>query len=390
MSEAYAAAGVNLELGDDLSKTLYEISKMTWENRAGKYGEPVAELDSFSGLRSMPIAPLLEVPDAKNIVTMMADDGVGTKVEVAERMLQHSTVAFDLLAMVCDDAAIKGFEPCAVTTTLDVHKLKPDMRREMNDLAYGYFNAAKAARVALVNGEVAELGDLIGGFGNENRFKYTWNATVLAAGHRSRLLDGSLIQPGDALVAFREQGFRSNGLSLARKALLGAFGESWQHARAFGDEQTPIRTWGELVLRPSVIYSPILVDAVGGYDLRTEPQAKVFGAAHITGGGIPGKLGRLLEATGFGADIGEPFEPSPAMKELQAWADVGDHEIYKVWNMGQGMIVATNETDKLITLAAEHGVAAKVVGEVTEQPGIVIRSAGAVARPGKKLVYDAN
>lgn len=389
MSEAYRAAGVNLELGDELSKMLYEASKLTWENRADKFGEPTADIDSFSGLRSISITPLLEAPDPANITTIMADDGVGTKVEVAERMRNHSTVAFDLLAMVCDDAAVKGFEPAAVTTTLDVHRLENDMRPFLQQLAEGYVGAAKAAGVAVVNGEVAELGDLIGGYGSEKRLKYTWNATVLAAGHKSRLLDGSLVQAGNKLVAFREDGFRSNGLSLARKALKEAQGDQWHAAEVFTGSSSFKKRLGFMVLQPSIIYTPILVDAIGGYDLRIEPKAEVLAAAHITGGGIPGKLGRMLQATGLGADISEPYDPPEIMTYLQPWADVGDKEIYKVWNMGQGMIVATNKPEELIDLAISHDVEAKVVGEVTEKPGIVIRSAGALARPGKKLVYEA-
>lgn len=381
MSKAYEAAGVNLELGDELSKMLYEASKQTWVNREGKFGEPTADLDSFSGLRSMSIAPLLEIPDPANIVTIMGDDGIGTKVEVAERMGDHATMAFDLLAMICDDAAVKGFEPVAVTTTLDVQRLDKSMRDQMQDLARGYVLAAKAARVALVNGEVAELGDLVGGYGEG--LKYNWNATYLAAGHNSRLLDGNAVSAGDQLVGFQEMGFRSNGLSLVRKTLKAEHGPEW-HRAVF---TTPIQ-FGEYVLRPSVIYTPILVDAIGGYDLSNEAQARVSAAAHITGGGIPGKLGRMLQASGLGADIENPFSPSAMMQYVQEKAGIADSEAYTVWNMGQGMIVATPEPAKVIELARNHGVRARAIGEVVKQPGITIRSRG-VKNNGTTLRYEA-
>lgn len=384
MSEAYREAGVNLELGDELSKMLYEASKQTWKYRAGKYGEPTASFDSFSGLRSLSIQPLLEVPEPNGLVQIMGDDGIGTKVEVAERMNDHSTMAFDLLAMICDDAAVKGFEPVAVTTTLDVHRLDESMRPAMKQLARGYIDAAADAGVALVNGEVAELKELVGGFGGDEVFKYNWNATYLAVGHRTRLVDGRDIAVGDPLVGFRENGFRSNGLSLVRKTLAKQYGSEW-HRRSFS---FGLENIGRAVLAPSTIYTPILVEAQGGYDLRTASAAEFSGAAHITGGGIPGKLGRLLLPSGLGADISAPFEMPDIMDHVQEVADIDDKEAYTVWNMGQGMVVATEYANDLILVAEQHGVEAKVIGEVTDKKGIItIRSAGA-KNPGSALRYE--
>ncbi|MGH7240910.1 MAG: AIR synthase-related protein [Candidatus Saccharimonadales bacterium] len=381
MSEAYKAAGVDLQLGDELSQMLYEASKQTWVNREGKFGEPTSAVDSFRGLRDMSIAPLLNAPEPEGIRMYICDDGVGTKVEVAERRGKHDTIAFDLLAMVVDDAAIKGYEPAAVSTTLDVRKLDESMKPEMEQLARGYVLAANAARVALVNGEVAELGDLVGGFGDG--LVYNWSATLLYAGHQSRLLDGRAVRPGDALVGFQENGFRSNGLSLVRKTLQKNFGNSWQEQV---EEETDW-TWSHLVLQPSTIYSPVLVDAIGGYDLSQPSLAEVHGAAHITGGGMPGKLGGLLKTAGVGAVISEPFETPYVMKSIQRLADIPDEEAYHVWNMGTGMVVATPEPEKLIDVAARHNVAAKQIGEVISAPMIVIADA---QKPGRDLTFRLN
>lgn len=384
MSEAYQAAGVNLELGDELSKMLYEASKQTWHNRAGKFGEPTADVDSFSGLRSLSLKPLLEVPEPEGIVLLPGDDGVGTKVEVAQRVGRHDTIAHDLLAMICDDAAVKGFEPAAVTTTLDVRRLDESMRPAMTQLALGYIAAANVAKVALVNGEVAELGSLVGGYGDDMNFQYNWNATFFAVGHRSRLVDGRAVGVGDSLVGFRENGFRSNGLSLVRKTLANQYGSEWhRHTFNFGLENL-----GRAVLTPSTIYSTVLVAAQGGYDLRTAPAAEFSGAAHITGGGIPGKLGRLLRTAGLGADISAPFELPDIMDHVQEVADISDEEAYRVWNMGQGMIVSTKNAENLISVAEQQGVEAKVIGEVTDEKGtVIVRSAGAKS-PGKALYYE--
>lgn len=386
MSEAYANAGVNLELGDELSKMLYNASRETWANRAGRFGEPTADVDTFSGLRSLSLGPLLEAPQPEGIVQIMGDDGIGTKVEVAQRVADHSTMAFDLLAMICDDAAVRGFEPVAVTTTLDVQKLQEHMRPDMISLALGYVAAAKVAGVALVNGEVAELGALVGGYGDDipgdQRFRYNWNATYLAAGHKSRLLDGSKVAVGDYLVAFREEGFRSNGISLVRKTLEKAYGPEWHK-----EPYSPAQNIGQKVLKPSTIYTPILVEAMGGYDLRNKAQVQISGAAHITGGGVPGKLGRMLAPSGFGADMGALYSPSSIMDHVQELSGVGDEEIYKVWNMGQGMVVATCEPEGLRQLASKHGVEARIVGSVHSHPSIILKSRGHFDY-GQEFCYD--
>lgn len=382
MSEAYKAAGVDLELGNNSSRMLYEAGKLTWENRTGVYGDISAAVDSFSGLRSWSLLPLLEVPNPEGIVFDQDADGIGTKVEVTQRTSKYDTAAYDLFAMACDDPATRGFEPAIVTTVLDVNQLE-GMLPFMRQLASGMVAAARESGVAVKGGETAELRRAVGGYGNpQKRLQYNWSATVHAVGHQERLLDGSTIRPGDSLVAFQETGFRSNGLSLVRKALAKEYGTYW-HTKPFEDIETKL---GQLVLQPSVIYSGLLVDITGGYDLRKQPVAEIHGAAHITGGGVPEKVGRMLEASGLGADIETPFMPSEIMHHVQEIAGVPDEEIYKIINMGQGMIIATSEPNQVMKAALSRGVLSKEVGTVTTRPGVHIRSEGAY-NPGKKLVY---
>lgn len=367
-SDAYKAAGVDLELGSDVSKMLYEASKRTWPNRAGEFGEPELLTDSFSGRRVISLDRLPQIP---GLVMYMGDDGVGTKVEVSERMRDHSDVANDLLAMVCDDAVVCGAEPVLVTTTLDVNKLddSPETRRAIRQLAGGYVRAATLAGVAVINGEVAELGDRVNGWGN---FNYNWSATVSWFAHRSRILDGSKIEAGDFLVGLEEYGFRSNGLSLVRKTLEETFGPNW-HEEPHPEYEGRL---GESVRTPSQIYSKLVVALNGGYDLDREPLADIHGVAHITGGGIPEKLKRMLEGTRCGADIFDPYTPSEDMDLVQALSGIRDEEAYRVWNMGQGMIIATPEPEKVIHEARNYNIGAKVVGIVTDEPVITIASKG--------------
>ena len=116
------------------------------------------------------------------------------------------------------------------------------------------------------------------------------------------------------------------------------------------------------------------MDMFGG--VMDQPRVDLHGLAHITGGGLPGKLGRVLKVTGLGADINYPLEPSELMIICQTLGDVSDREAYKTWNMGQGMVAITDDPDAVISVAKEHGIDACIIGEVSPEQGIRIASKG--------------
>jgi phosphoribosylformylglycinamidine cyclo-ligase len=385
----YADSGVNIELGDDASKVMYEAAKLTWQNREGILGEVVSPKDDFSGARVINVGGL---PDGA--IMCMGFDGVGTKVEIAERMGRHDTMAFDLFAMVCDDAVVYGGEPVLVGSILDVNSLSAADRADgaadsnlhfMKQLAAGYVSAAEAGRVAVINGEIAELGARVAGYGED--FNYNWGASVVWFADKERLFTGDQIQPGDKVISLREKGFRSNGLSLLRKIMVENHGENWHEKELPGgepheageDDNHGGRLMGDLALEPSTIYSAAVCDMFGGFD--KEPRCEVHGVAHITGGGIPGKLGRVLKRAGgpdpeigLGARLDNLFEPCELMKHAMEVGGVSRGEAYQTWNMGNGMliIVADGEEEAAIAVAKEHGIEARVCGEIVEEDGIEI------------------
>jgi phosphoribosylformylglycinamidine cyclo-ligase len=433
----YADAGVNIEFGDDVSKILYNAARETWQNRKGSIGEVIVPFDDFSGLRYIDAAKL-----PTGTVMMIGFDGIGTKVELAQRLRKHNTTAHDLLAMVVDDVPPRGGEPVLVGSILDVNSLGPKdapYLDEVKQLATGYVSAAKAANVAIVNGEVAELGSLVGGFGSQGfldqlalsyiatnlnegswdsirhlarylsekdkgiqgvlrnylapqdtefvdtlekmrGLNYNWGAACVWFAKKDRLFTGNEIEVGDYLVALREEGLRSNGLSLARRVLEKTFGERYE-------EDPNGRYLTELALVPSRIMCAAVCDMYGGYD--REPKLVVHGTANISGGGLPGKAGRMLKRKKLGAVINDPFEPPLIMRELQRLGNVTDRDAYTTWNMGQGMVVATPEPDKAIAVALEHGIDAQVIGTVTTGPEIHIRSKGhELGDKGRVLVFE--
>ena len=373
----YKSSGVDVKLGDDVSKILYNAAKQTWDNRKGKLGELIVPFDDFSGVRAIDVSGL-----PKGTLMNIGFDGVGTKMELAERINDHRTIAYDLFAMVCDDAVVRGAEPVLIGSILDVNSLgKGDETHigQVRQLAQGYIEAAKAANVAIVNGEVAELGSRVGGFGN---FNYNWGAAIVWFANRDRLFTGREIRDGDSIVGLRENGFRSNGLSLVRRIMKEHHGDNWHEQKLDG------KSLAELALTPSRIYSAAVVEMFGGYDLQVQPKAEIHGVAHITGGGLPGKLGRVLKPSGFGAVIDDPFAPSDFMKYTQELGNVPDREAYRTWNMGQGMLIITPYPDEVIRVAQEHRIEAKSVGEVIKNPWIIIESKGAYRKETPDLSYE--
>ncbi len=359
----YKSAGVDIDLGNEVSKVLYEAAKITWENRKGTLGEVVELFPDFSGLRAVHVGGL-----PHDAYMNMGFDGVGTKIELAERRERHDTVANDLFAMVCDDAIIRGAEPVIFGSLLDVRSLgnKDESYIDfVKQLAIGYINAAKEANVAVVNGEVAELGARVSGYGP---FNYNWNGGVTWFARKSKMLSGNGIKSGDYLVGLKEEGLRSNGFSLIRKIMQSTYGNRWHDVISNGERL------GNLALHPSRIYTNAVIDMTGGF--YDEPKAEVHGIAHITGGGIPEKLGRTLKPTDLGADIYNPFEPPEIMQLCQSIGNVTDREAYRTWNMGQGMVILTPNPDSIIAVAAKHGIESGIIGEVIKRPGIMIKSKG--------------
>ena len=352
----YKDAGVDVELGDEASKILYNAAKITWANRKNKLGEVIELFPDFSGFRAIKVGGL-PIGTYMNL----SFDGIGTKTEVAERMSKHDTAAYDLFAMVCDDAVVRGGEPVIIGSILDVNSLD-GKKKEMRQLARGYIGAARKANVAVVNGEIAELGARVEGYGN---FNYNWGAGVVWFANEERILTGEKIKVGDSLVALREDGFRSNGMTLVRAILSRKFGKEWHEVNVNG---IPL---GDAVLTPSTIYTKAVVDMFGGYDLDKKPKAEIHGVAHITGGGIPGKLGRALKPTGLGARI-KPIAPPAIMKLVKRIGGVSDEEAYRTWNMGNGMIIITPEPEKVIEVAKSHEIYARNIGEIIKKPSIII------------------
>jgi len=374
----YADAGVDVDVEAQAARIFYDAARQTWQNRAGKLGQVVVPFDDFSGTRAIHVG---ELP--KGLFMNIGFDTVGTKAEIAQRVGKHDTLAFDLVAMVADDAIVRGAEPVIMGSNLETNTLGSADKNHLDiiqQLANGYAQAANVAGIAITNGETAQIGDAAGGYGE---FHYNWGASLVWFAHQSRMFTGAEIQASDTLVALAEPGMRCNGLSLARKIFSDHHGNDW-HTQPFGDH-----TLGEELLRPSLIYSRMMTEMLGGWDINNPAAAQIHGAAHITGGGLPEKVGRMLKPSGYGAGITDPFEASEITKYLQQVGEVSDHDAYRTWNMGQGMVIATPDPDTVQAIATKYQIESKIIGTVVTDRAVHIASCGLIS-PSKQLTYPIN
>ncbi len=333
----YKESGVDVELGDRCSKMAYEAAKATFVGRKGMIGEPVTDEGGFTGMMDM-----------GDFYLIQNDDGVGTKIEVAEKMRKFETLGYDLIAMVADDGICVGAEVISVTNTLDVPSLDEEM---VEGLMEGLKKAALEQKIVIPGGELAELGSALNGA--------VWNATAVGVVQKDQMITGSTIQEGDTVLALKSDGIRSNGMSLARMILKEQFGDDWVSA-----DYSDGKTWGEVILTPSKIYHRALFGLIGKINIK--------GLVHNTGGGIKGNLPRLLKKKGLGANLNSLPEPHEFMKKLQKMGNVSNEEAYKTWNMGVGMmmIVDSSDADGIVESLKNEGIDAVMAGVVTADPEI--------------------
>ncbi len=333
----YAKAGVNIEEGDKASKSAYNFAKATFKSRENLIGQPVTGEDGFAGFIDM-----------GEFYYAQCCDTVGTKIMIAEKTQNFAGLGFDLLCMVCDDAVCTGAETVSVTNTFETNKINS---REINAMMESLSKACIEQKVAIVGGEIAEVGAMTNGTG--------WGADAVGIVEKDKVITGKDVQDGDFIVGLASAGFRCNGFSLIRKILADNFGEDWAFEK-YNNE----KTWGEMVLTPSRIFSDFVLSLIGRF--KKSREISVHGIVHMTGGGMH-NLFRIIKGRDLGFIIDNPLPPQEMMLKLQELGNVADREAYKTWNMGMGMalIVDPADVDKVLAKAKSYGIPAQVVGKIS-------------------------
>lgn len=385
--EAYRQAGVDLGLSNAASQIAADWAQTTWSNRAGEFGEPVALARGFSAAKRLVFDEIRRRPNVDAVCGM---DGTGTKPEFYELMGSFKGLGRDLIAMAADDCPIEGGQAVLVNNALIVSRLTEEYLSYIDELFEGLAAGANEANLVLFTGEIAVHGTRLQG---PTDFTIDWIGDAIGLVHRDRAITGVNIEEGDELWGFaQKEGFRCNGISAVRRAFEQTYGKDW-HLEPFEKS-----TLGQAAIAPSTIYSRLMATLTGGYKIEREPLAQIHGAAHISGGSIPEKVGRMLLATGLGADIDDPFEPPAIMKHAQEITRVElpdgstrpmtDEEMITTWHGGQGYVSAVNERDAetVHTEALAQGIEAKRIGRITRRAGIRMVSLG-VQTPGKVMEF---
>jgi phosphoribosylformylglycinamidine cyclo-ligase len=340
----YANAGVSIEAGDDAVERIKEAVNST------KRAEVLGGIGGFAGLFA------LNTKKMKDPVLVASADGVGTKLEVARQVGRYDTVGIDLVAMLVDDLACVGAEPLFLLDYVAVGALDPD---RLEELVGGIAAGCRLANAALLGGETAEHGGVMA--------PDDLDVAGFAVGvvDKGRELGVHRVHKGDVLLGFASPGLRSNGYSLARKVLI-TDEESLRQPAYEGAE----RTLGDELLVPSVIYSPAITA------LRKKLGSGLHAAAHITGGGILGNVGRILPPTRDAVIHMESFETPEIFYEIQRRGQVSADEMVRVFNCGLGMVVAVDadDTDAAIEVVRAAGITVSVIGHVRSGSGSVILS----------------
>lgn len=339
--DAYEAAGVSTSEAESATGALVSIL-------AGiDPGRP-----SLQQLRNGHYANVLKV--AENLGIAISTDGVGSKVIVAEQLGKFDTIGIDCMAMSVNDLICVGATPIALVDYIAVEEANAEM---LSQIATGLKVGAEAAGVEIPGGELAQLPELIRGHPSPTGFDLVGAAFGTIA--LDEIIEGDKIQPGDVIIGLPSSGIHSNGLTLARKALLEDAGY------ALGDTPDELggKSVGEELLTPTEIYvKPIL-------ELLRSP-VEVRGLAHLTSGGVLNLL-RLNKEVGYVFE--NPLMPQPVFELIQQAAGVPDAEMAEVFNMGCGfcVVVPPEHADAADTLLRTHYEGAHLIGHVTADAGQV-------------------
>ena len=339
MGETYAAAGVDIAAGERAVELIKPAVRSTF--RDGVLGD----IGGFGGLFALPSG-------YRQPVLVSSTDGVGTKAEVARAAGRFTTIGVDLVAMCVDDLVCQGAEPLFFLDYISVGSLVPE---RMAELVEGVADGCRQAGCALVGGEMAEHPGVMG----DDEFDLVGFAVGVV--ERDAVVTGAAVSRGDVLVGLHSPNLRSNGFSLARRVLLERAGLSLG-GPAWNGADTDLAT--EL-LAPSVIYTPAVLALLAAVE--------VHGLAHITGGGLPGNLSRILP-DGMSATIDtSSWEVPRLFSEIARLGEVDGGEMARTFNMGIGLVavVPPSQAADACTVLNEAGCAASVIGEVTEGDGSV-------------------
>ena len=328
MSETYTKAGVNIDTAAKAKELI------------GKYAQSTLRPEVLSGIGFF--GGLFEFKGYRQPVLVSSVDGVGTKLKIASALGRHETVGIDIVNHCVNDILTGGAEPLFFLDYIAMGRLVPE---QVGAIAQGLAQACREAGCALIGGETAEMPGLYAGG------DYDLAGFIVGVVEKEKIIQGKTIVAGDSIIGLPSSGLHTNGYSLARKI----FGETREVLDKYYPELG--RTLGEELLEPHRCYYRELKPLL--------PLIK--GMAHITGGGLVGNVPRVLPQGVTARFSSQSWTVPPVFQLIQQRGNVARDEMYRVFNMGIGMVVicSPDNVDQIIKALPE----AKVIGGVVRGMG---------------------
>lgn len=347
---SYKDSGVDIEAGDEAVDLMTKHVRSTYTPQVLTYSH-----GGFAGLFQLDYPPGILRKNYKNPVLVACTDGVGTKLEVAFRMGIADTIGIDLVAMCVNDLIVQGAEPLFFLDYIAVGKMRPDL---VADVVKGISAGCREARCAILGGETAEMP---GFYPNGH---YDLAGFSVGVVEKSRLILGQRVEPGDHVLGLLSTGIHSNGYSLVRKLFLDDGWDLQKTPRGFDE---PL---GKVLLRPTRIYVKGVLSVLGTY----RAKKVVHALAHITGGGLPGNVPRVLPGNVNAVIYRNRWEPPPVFKLIQETGKVSDAEMFRVYNMGIGMVMVVSPyfSESILKQLNDLHFPAVRVGEIVKGKGEVV------------------
>ncbi len=367
--KAYAAAGVDIDLGNKVKATLPKLLASTHRR------EVLGKVGGFGGLFA------LDTKKYQQPILVSSVDGVGTKLKIAFAMDKHDTIGHDLVNHCVNDIAVLGAEALFFLDYLGTGKLEPHVFKE---IIKGFVSGCAENNCALIGGETAQMP------GFYQRGEYDVSGTIVGVVEKSKMLDGKTIRPGDVVIGLESSGLHTNGYSLARqiffeKLKLKPKSRVAELGNTIGDELLKVHvSYGPLVQKLLKQFNPnsvaasrqSAVQSSAKKQLRSaETQPRIIkGLAHITGGGFVDNIPRVLPKNCDVLIRKGSWEMLPIFKIIESKGGVPDDELYQVFNMGIGMvaIVSADQADAALKFIRAQKHKAWLIGEVVKGEGKTI------------------
>jgi phosphoribosylformylglycinamidine cyclo-ligase len=345
--KAYAQAGVDIDLADSLLDEMKPVLK------TASRPEVLGGIGGFGGLFD-----LSKLPGAGKGILVSSTDSCGTKVKVAVMADRHQMLGHDIVNHCCNDVAVTGARPIFFLDYFASDKLE---RKSYTQILQGLADACRAANVALIGGETAELP------GVYYKGHYDLVGAIVGIVQHEEILSGGTIRPGDVVIGIGSSGLHTNGYSLARRVIFEKLGLGIFDTLPGYDNVLVV----DALLAPHTNYAALIASIAAKYNkagnVSTVREGNAFfGAAHITGSGLAGNSPRVLpENVDVRIDT-KSWEPLPIFKVLSENSGASFDENYEVWNMGCGMtfVVAPDSADAILADIRAAGFTAWVAGDV--------------------------